>query len=743
MEAGSSQKFLADWQSPQPEMIDESLYAQKHAAILYADVVGYSRLTQHDAQGTHRTLVSVFKTILDLARRNNGRLVNADGDSVLAEFASVDEAIVTALQLQQVLDRINDGLGEGTSIVFRYGVAYGQINIDAGYNRIFGTTVNIAARLETLSSPGCVCVNRATISQLSDRFARQFKFLGEFELKNIAGSEQVYQFDLRTSEEVAGAKGRNLLAVDEASAGRDADGELATLDSLIHRRQTTQRPNRHGVNASLFGGLKNSVTAVFGIETYFMRFAKAEVARLNSDMVLRLGLAESLLESRVDSAMQRYRATLRVLLLAIRERFGPRRGFQWKTLDFCLLVAIAYSTLFFFIGFLFLGGSPNIGQLEISYLEVGNGQASTLGVVPVFILIYLIHYGAQYLLRIRKYPRSSRAVDAARLLLSFSLSVVVAFVLALKGFGAGFVALSVAVGAWHVRSISGAGILYILSVAATVAALWLIVSGAEAGDEKMINLSQALHGLIRGDVYRFFLLWLLFPVVNSVYDYCSWKVSRRFALSVYGGYGVRDVLRARLLGTNSASPRLNRRIRSGKGVTIILLGSFDALIALLLLFGLLGTLTFAMELMNIASGPLDDTFDIRPTMTAFTQDPFGDGVWLTTILLTTLFPTSLHFAMIVFSIVRMVEIPVSTRSRWANMLIAGPSKDGFEANCRSMVKTILLRRYVAIPTALVLSAAVLGFFGYLLFSGHLLSLLSTVAAVGLDAAEVVHSLIAD
>jgi class 3 adenylate cyclase/pimeloyl-ACP methyl ester carboxylesterase len=161
------------------------------AAILAADVVGYSRLMGSDEMGTLTALKSHRRELIDSAvAQHNGRIVKTTGDGMLVEFASVVDAVSYAVFIQRAMVRRNAGIAEDKQIVFRIGINVGDIIIDG--DDIFGDGVNIAARLETLCEPGGVCISRTANDQIRDKLSLAFADLGEQAVKNISRAVGVF-----------------------------------------------------------------------------------------------------------------------------------------------------------------------------------------------------------------------------------------------------------------------------------------------------------------------------------------------------------------------------------------------------------------------------------------------------------------------------------------------------------------------------------------------------------------------
>ena len=161
------------------------------AAILAADVVGYSRLMGADEEGTHERLKTHLCELVDpKIREHHGRIVKTTGDGVLAEFASVVDAVRCAGEIQRAMADRDLDLVEERRLRFRIGVNLGDVIADGG--DIYGDGVNIAARLEGLAAPGTVCVSGTVRDHVGDRLPYVFEDMGERSIKNIARPVRVY-----------------------------------------------------------------------------------------------------------------------------------------------------------------------------------------------------------------------------------------------------------------------------------------------------------------------------------------------------------------------------------------------------------------------------------------------------------------------------------------------------------------------------------------------------------------------
>ena len=159
--------------------------------ILAADVAGYSRLMGADEEGTHRRLRAHFAELVEpKISEHNGRTVKNTGDGLLAEFASVVDAVRCAADIQRgMIDRELD-VPDERRIRFRIGINLGDVIAED--NDIFGDGVNVAARLEALSDPGGICISRVVRDQVRDKLAYPFEDLGAQSVKNIARPVRVY-----------------------------------------------------------------------------------------------------------------------------------------------------------------------------------------------------------------------------------------------------------------------------------------------------------------------------------------------------------------------------------------------------------------------------------------------------------------------------------------------------------------------------------------------------------------------
>jgi TolB-like protein/class 3 adenylate cyclase len=176
------------------------------AAILAADVAGYSRLMGADEEGTHERFMAHIAELIDpKIREHHGRIVKTTGDGVLAEFGSVVDAVRCAAEIQRAMADRDRDLSEERRLRFRIGVNLGDVIVDGG--DIYGDGVNIAVRLEGLAAPGGICVSGTVRDHVGDRLPHAFEDMGEQSVKNIARPVRVYALRL---EGFAGGSPANL-----------------------------------------------------------------------------------------------------------------------------------------------------------------------------------------------------------------------------------------------------------------------------------------------------------------------------------------------------------------------------------------------------------------------------------------------------------------------------------------------------------------------------------------------------
>ena len=166
-------------------------FKRKLAAILSADVKGYSRLMGENEAETVRTLTSYRRIMAELIQQHRGRVIDSPGDNILAEFGSVVDAVQCSVAAQNEFKARNAELSENRRMVFRIGVNLGDVIEEEG--RIYGDGVNIAARLEALAEPGGICISKTAFDHIESKLPLGYQFLGEQTVKNIAKPVGAYR----------------------------------------------------------------------------------------------------------------------------------------------------------------------------------------------------------------------------------------------------------------------------------------------------------------------------------------------------------------------------------------------------------------------------------------------------------------------------------------------------------------------------------------------------------------------
>jgi adenylate cyclase len=187
---GSIVQIIPEWGSRAMAEAHPGRVGRRLAAIVAADVAGYSRLMGLDEVGTARTLREHRKITDALVAKHGGRIVKTTGDGVLLEFPSVVDAVECAVAVQAVMAERNQGVPEDRRMLFRIGINLGDILIEG--DDILGDGVNIAARLEGIAEPGGICISSSAYEQVRGKVAVDFTDLDEQRLKNIERPVRVY-----------------------------------------------------------------------------------------------------------------------------------------------------------------------------------------------------------------------------------------------------------------------------------------------------------------------------------------------------------------------------------------------------------------------------------------------------------------------------------------------------------------------------------------------------------------------
>src|SRR5712671_4939772 len=243
------------------EILEPSSRKRKLAAILHADVVGFSRLMGEDEAGTHQALGELRRAVDPLIAAHDGRIVGTAGDSVLADFSSVVDALNCAVEMQRAVRAVNEPLPQQRRLELRIGVNLGDVIVDG--DNIFGDGVNIAVRLEGLARPGTICISHTVYDQVRNKLDLDYRPPGSHRVKNIAEPVRAYAVGVPTAAPrprrgrrplVAAAGAASLVAAGlvaaalYAGAGRELLGLGATskpveVASLAAPARFAQRPS--------------------------------------------------------------------------------------------------------------------------------------------------------------------------------------------------------------------------------------------------------------------------------------------------------------------------------------------------------------------------------------------------------------------------------------------------------------------------------------------------------------------
>ncbi|MDH3912949.1 MAG: adenylate/guanylate cyclase domain-containing protein, partial [Rhodospirillales bacterium] len=174
---------------------------RKLTTILCADVVGYSRMMEADEVATLETLKAYREAMAGFIARHDGRVVSTSGDGLLAEFASVVEAVQCAAEVQRELSARNAALGGERRMDFRIGVNLGDVIVEG--DDLYGEGVNIAARLQGLAEPGGIDISGTVYDQVRNKLTLGYEFMGARTVKNISEQVPVYRVQLDAAGESA------------------------------------------------------------------------------------------------------------------------------------------------------------------------------------------------------------------------------------------------------------------------------------------------------------------------------------------------------------------------------------------------------------------------------------------------------------------------------------------------------------------------------------------------------------
>jgi len=243
------------------------------AAVLSADVAGYSRLMQDDDRATLETLTERRAVFAEKVAAHGGRIVNAPGDAVLAEFAATLDAVECAIAIQRMLAGANAPLPETRRMQFRIGVNLGDVLVDD--NGIYGDGVNVAARLESLAPAGGICISGAVWEQVRKRVGLDADDLGGQSVKNIADPVRVFRLRLDSRAAVPIARARQ--------------SSIAVLPFENMTGDAAQDPLCDGISDDIITGLSkvNGVAVMGRISSFAYRGRAADVRRIGQELGVR------------------------------------------------------------------------------------------------------------------------------------------------------------------------------------------------------------------------------------------------------------------------------------------------------------------------------------------------------------------------------------------------------------------------------------------------------------------------
>ena len=189
----------------------EKGFKRKLTAILSADAVEYSRLMAGDEEATVRTITAYREVLTNLIQKHNGNVLDSPGDNLLAEFASIVDAVQSAVAIQKEIKTSNQELPENRKMQFRIGINLGDVIEKEG--NIYGDGVNIAARIEGLADPGGICVSKTAFDHIEHKLPYGYAFTGSQTLKNIDRPVDVYKVLMDPGVTVAGEPPDNKPAI--------------------------------------------------------------------------------------------------------------------------------------------------------------------------------------------------------------------------------------------------------------------------------------------------------------------------------------------------------------------------------------------------------------------------------------------------------------------------------------------------------------------------------------------------
>lgn len=230
------------------------------AAILSADVAGYSRLMHEDEEGTLAAFKAHRRELIDpKTAEYHGRIVKTTGDGLLLEFPSVVDAVRCAIEVQQEMARRNADVADDRKMFFRVGINLGDVIVED--DDIYGDGVNVAARLETLANPGSICVSGTVYDQLAGKITQDINYMGEQTLRNIEDPVRTYQ--ILAGDAVRAAAGRLQLASAAPDLGYGAP-ERPSI-AILPFKNLSGDPDQNFLAEGLRLGILSSLVQLSGL----------------------------------------------------------------------------------------------------------------------------------------------------------------------------------------------------------------------------------------------------------------------------------------------------------------------------------------------------------------------------------------------------------------------------------------------------------------------------------------------
>src|SRR5947207_1374888 len=241
---------MSEMASPAATDRASGAHQRKLAAILCADVVGYSRMMGEDETATYDALQRLRRAIDPMIAGHAGRIVSTAGDGLLADFGSVVDALSCAVEMQQAARDRNAESPPDRHLQLRIGVNLGDV-IVADNNDLYGEGINIAARLQALAAPGGICLSHTVYDQVRNKLALDYRSLGAHRVKNIAEPVRVYAVGAAPPATVARllARQRVPIAVGVAAMSRPRKSGVPSM-CAISSRATFANPATSFASAS-------------------------------------------------------------------------------------------------------------------------------------------------------------------------------------------------------------------------------------------------------------------------------------------------------------------------------------------------------------------------------------------------------------------------------------------------------------------------------------------------------------